>query len=49
MGIGGEDRRELRVGEGVHVVLDEHLEQALLAGLADVVARVALAVEQQPE
>ena len=49
MGIGGEDRLELRVGEGVHVVLDEHLEQALLADLADVVARVALTVEQQPE
>ena len=40
---------ELRVGEGAHVVLDEHLEQALLADLADVVARAALAVEQQPE
>ena len=49
MGIGGEDRLELRVGEGVHVVLDEHLEQALLADLADVVARAALTVEQQPE
>ncbi len=47
--IGGHDAVELASGEGLDVVLGERLEQPLLADPADVVARVALAVVEDPE
>ncbi len=47
VGIGGEDRLVLRLAEHRHVLLDEQLEQALLADPAHVVAGVALALVQQ--
>ena len=47
--VGGEDRLELRVAERAHVLLDQQLEQPLLADPAHVVAGVALALVEQPE
>ena len=47
--IGREDGLELGLGEHAHVLLDQHLEQALLADPAHVVAGVALAVVEQAE
>ena len=48
-GISGEDLLEAGAAERLHVLLGEHLEQALLADPAHVVAVVALAVEEHPE
>ena len=47
MRVGGDDRLELRLGEGLLVLVAQHLEQTLLANAAHVVAGVALGLVEQ--
>ena len=47
--IGGDDGPVLRLGESLQVLVPEHLEEALLADAADVVAGVALGLVEEAE